>query len=376
MQRIAPLLYTGASAQEARNVLAANPDLVAYLTGLKSSHRSLYRAKLSKVYDQGVVDVLIPLRAKGGARQVKYTGPWELLSAPARTVVAAATGLESLERSVAADWDEKTVTTAADALVQYYLGPDKEGSASSVAMALRGLRAGLATLDVDPEISRASRREDITALHNQKIAKSREERVAAGIEVPAPYARIGDLINRVKAFIATPTSMSAQTAADFLVALSARPGELETLTLGPRGAVKGVLKKRGDPSASFNIVSSIGQDLASDFVAAWQKASPPLRHAAVLGLERLVTSWGLQRRDLRAIGAHLAVKAEVLAGRATNSGQERKIHADALRHKAAPRAQDHYERVNDPLAQLCVQLGELSVEQLDIVKGLVASLQA
>ena len=91
-----------------------------------------------------------------------------------------------------------------------------------------------------------------------------------------------------------------------------------------------------------------------------------------------MSSWGIQRRDLRAIGAHLAVRGVILAGNAYNTVQVDDARRAALRH-AGPNirpAVDRYARVVDPIAQLSAQLAELNMTQLDQVRALVSSFRA
>jgi len=186
----------------------------------------------------------------------------------------------------------------------------------------------------------------------------------------------------VTAFVAGGVDPDAQTAADIMVALTARPGEVASIDVGERGGIRGAtivaLKKRyADNEPVFAVAGALGIPLTVRFVDAWSHSTVRSRNAALRGLPALCASWGLQKRDLRALGASLAVRAEVLAGNVGNDGQARDAHRAALRHGDPGRhrpAAENYARVNDPTAQLCAQLAELSAEDRQRVAALVKDL--
>ena len=226
----------------------------------------------------------------------------------------------------------------------------------------------------DDPIIGATLREEVTKAKHELGAERLAARIDAGIELPAIYATIAALTERARAFVAAPTA-TPQTAADLLVILSARPGEAETLKIGERGAITGMLKKKADDDHVYNLVSAIGLQLATQYLEAWRALPQGDRRTAMVGLTRLCANWGLQRRDLRAIGAALALRHELLEGNVANAAQGRVLHAEALRHAPAKKAaaQVHYERVADPTAKVAADLAELGADDLAEVMALIVA---
>jgi hypothetical protein len=136
-----------------------------------------------------------------------------------------------------------------------------------------------------------------------------------------------------------------------------------------------MLKKKADDDHKYNLVSAVGLQLATQYLEAWRGCPTGDRRTAMTGLTRLCATWGLQRRDLRAIGAALALRHELLEGNVTNSAQGRKLHAEALRHKPAAKAaaQVHYERVADPTSKVAADLAELGADDLAEVMAMIAA---
>jgi hypothetical protein len=353
-------------------MLAEHPHVVQHFVDLNDDKgkidRSRARVAITREYGEEIADRLLPKRKPGRA---SYEGNFALLSAPARKAIVDKLGVEQLE---GLNWTPELTGAAADALVAKFANP------TSAAMALKNLRHGLmGLLGIDPKNAKtdprtgATYREEVTTAHNARAAPRLEARARAGIVVPPPYERIGEIVARARAFVAAPAA-TPQAAADLLVILSARPGEAELLKVGDRGAISGMLKKKPDDENKYNLISVVGLQLAQQYLEAWRALPAGPKRTAMSGLSLLTATWGLQRRDLRAVGAALAVRAEALEGNAGNVGQARAIHAQALRHAPGrARAQEHYERVNDPMAQLCASLGELSVEDLAAVRALVAA---
>jgi hypothetical protein len=359
------------TAAEAEAALAADPTWAQTLQDSKGPARYRLRGLVTLDYSDAVADALLPARPRG--RPVQYDGIWAGIRAPVRASIDASQPPllpVPIIDSVAADWTPKAVDEVARHIAAYYENP------TSAAIGLTGLRAGLTGLGVSPEVQKHSARQDVTARHNAKIAAAREVRVDAGIEAPAPFKRIADLIDRVDAYLGTDANEpSAQNAADLLVAFSARPGEAETIRIGEHGGVEGALKKRG-VNTELPLVTSIGVDRARAFLDRWRAASQASRRVAMRDMRLLVSDWGLQPRDLRAIGAGLAQRAAALDGSAKNDGQAREVHRGALRHVGQITAQDHYTRVNDDLANLFARIAELSPEDIEKVAALVDSLEA
>jgi hypothetical protein len=104
------------------------------------------------------------------------------------------------------------------------------------------LRAGLKRLGVSDAVVRATYRPEITTQANALAEAGRAERCAKGLNVPSQSLRIADLSERVAGYLrggALPPT--GQALADLMVALSARPGEVKTLTVVPGGKVVGAL---------------------------------------------------------------------------------------------------------------------------------------
>ena len=269
-------------------------------------------------------------------------------------------------------WTPENANTAADFIAAKYAG----GLTSQV-LALSGLRKSLLALGVDRAILDWTRRAELTTEFNARNEARRNERIAEGINVPVPYLSIDGLKGRAQAFIdAKDAEVSGQNAADFMVIFSARPGEVNTLDLGPSGGVTGVLKKRGpDNYRVYPIVSSVGMELAEGYIKAWKARPLRARTVAIANARALVAEWipGGQLRDLRAIGAALAVRAQVAAGEVPNVGLQREVHRQALRHEPVRAgAQANYDRVNDPVDQLCEQMRQLSAGDREDLSQLIA----
>jgi hypothetical protein len=265
-----------------------------------------------------------------------------------------------------AQWTAEAAKAAADAIAARH---PNDTTATFNLGKLRGvLRLIYLPAAVPDEVRAATLRPERTAAHNAAGAARLGERIAEGVNAPEPFRRIADVRDRVASFVAGETPPSGQTLADILVSFAARPGEADKLEIGERGAVRGitagVLKKRGkDGEAVYPVVSALGEELAGRLLEAWKRVALRDRLAAKRDLVTLSRGWGIVPRDLRAIGAALAVRAAVLAGDAGNVGQQREALRGALRHKPdRAQAREHYERVNDPMAQICAQFAELSTE--------------
>ena len=363
-----------ATVAEVQEYLAQNPTLKIDFTLIYDNAVRRFRARgtlIKKGYSSDVIDILMPTQKPG--RHVS-TGPFNLISEPVRDAIS--TQLETPIDEI--KWTPEKANTAANVIVAFY------ANVSSTALALAHFRTALgALLNITPAdfktnpIIVETYRAFITEAHNEKAAARFHARIAEGIEVPPPYTSIADLTERARKFIANPMA-TPQTAADLLVILSARPGEAETLTVGDHGYIKGILKKRGiNIHEQYNIVSAIGPDLAEQYLEKWLLLDRSSKRTAMIALTDLAQTWGLQRRDLRAIGAAMAVRAGVLDGQINNVHQSRTVHKAALRHAVNPNkgAQAHYERVNDPLIELAAQIAELKIEDQQQFKDLLERLK-
>jgi hypothetical protein len=371
MNRLLAWASTADSVEELARELATRPAFTAYYREMSRAGRCKLRTRLREAgFDDDQVKVLAPMGESGRPLNSRSRGPFEGLSLPVQGTIADALGLEKFPEA-AEEWsDPETAHRAASAIVLHYTNP------TSATAALTHLRNGLKALLLPQEVVAATYRPRVTEAHNIRAEVRREGRAAEGLHVPPPFIRIADLRARIQGYLqAGPAWVpDGQAAADFLVAFSARPGEASTLDLGERGGVVGALKKRG-AEASYNIVSAIGEEMAQALLAAWKRASAKDRRVAMRDLGALTKTWGVQRRDMRAIGSHLAVRAGVIAGDVSTTVGARDVQQAALRHAPVRRAAvDNYARVVDPLAQLGARLAELSDADLDQVRALVGRL--
>jgi hypothetical protein len=157
------------------------------------------------------------------------------------------------------------------------------------------------------------------------------------------------MIERIDAFIAGENSPTAMTAADLMVALSCRPGEVSTLQIGQHGKVMGVLKKRNeDINKEYNLISAIGLEKATQFLDKWRSFPSEQQRYAMNQLKHFVSSMKIQMRHLRMIGAFLSAKVAQENGEIKNEAQLRNHYIKTLRHNE-PRmaAVDHYLKINN-----------------------------
>lgn len=366
MNRITPHLKPdSATPAKAAEFRKEHPATAAYLDGMLPQNQSrLRKALLAHGYPDSVVVTLVP-PTRARPRDAPE-GPWSLLTAPVRDSIAEALKVGALSTSPTA-WTPAKAHIAADVITAHY---DNIASQTLGLSSLRSaLRAVFAPKDAPQEVIAATLRPDITIARNKKAEEAREARAGAGISLPGPYRTIEALVGRVRDYIASCDDPTAQTAADFLVAFSARPGEAQTLELGARGSVTGMLKKRGN-NDTMPLVSALGRGMAEQFITRWKAEPITARAKAMRDLPALVREWGLQQRDLRAVGANLAVRAAALSGGAINAVQARDVERAALRHAAPARraAADHYARVNDPSVTLSALIAEIGLD--DVIEAL------
>lgn len=225
------------------------------------------------------------------------------------------------------------------------------------------IRAGLAWLNVpDEDIAVMNPiTGPITEERNYSNNKKISDRIMRGLDVPEEFHTVEGVARRVADYLRErPAEPSGQMVADLHIVFAARPGERQTLTIGPSGGVKGVLKKK-NAEEEFELLTVIGEAKARAFLALWKSYSTPKKSVAVKAFANLCQEWGVQQRDMRAIGAHLMVRAATLNGNIGNAGQQRQTTQKALRHGDAPRQPvDHYERVNDTEVRMAAaQISEL-----------------
>jgi hypothetical protein len=371
MIRIAPYMPVPAiaTAAQAAEMMMQYPAVAKYFEAMSRSSKTRTRQRLTAAgYPETVVDIVLPPVGAGAPIQapVAEGSPWLLVSGPARRAIMDALEIEELP-SDATYWTAAVANRAANAIASRH--PENDSTASMYLGRLRGALALVyAPAKLPDDVRNATLRPDITRARNLKGAERLAVRIEAGVEVPEPFKRIADLRARVLAFVSGETPPSGQTLADLLTAFAARPGEADKLELGERGGVKGitagVLKKRGaDGKAVYPLISALGDGLAGRLLTAWKGIAARDRIAAKKELNILTRGWGIVPRDLRAIGAALAVRAEVLEDHGNNAGQQREALRGALRHEPSPaQAREYYERVNDPLAKFYAKFAELTTE--------------
>ena len=299
--------------------------------------------------------------------------PWDGLGRPSLAVISIKLGVEDSLSKCPEWWTSERCSLAAEALVDKYPNP------TSAATMLTKLRIALLKIGVPRECVVLTHRKDLSQFLLREQARARIDSVTAGMNLPEPYLRIRDLKERVEAFINAPaaTPATAQDAADFLVAFSARPGEAILLDLGVRGGVIGMLKKRGADPKEYPIMSAIGSELAEKLIVAWRSRPVASRIAAMNALPALTKTWGRTPKDLRVFGGELAVRAEAIEGRIETAGAAYSVRRQALRHgepeeaetKAKPTS--FYEKVVDPNAQRLAKLKELPARDRDDVMAYI-----
>jgi hypothetical protein len=306
---------------------------------LTSLQRANARKSLVRLgWSVASTDMLIEKKALGRPKVAATDGDlskWAALGAP---LIAALGGEVELPSDPAA-WVADKCRAIAGMIVDYYDNPH------SRSFALNKFHASLRSIGVEPDVADAALRPDVTAEHNRLSAVAQSERIASGIGLPAEYKSLEAVRERVRRFIASDEKPTGQTAADFLVCLAARPGEAETLDIGPGGGLVGALKKKpvpGKEAPEFPIVSLLATADAVALVQKWRNTPVADRRTATMDLVRLTSGWGIQRRDLRAIGAQLAV----LTAEPATAAEGRVIAEKALRHATSrPAAVDYYMRV-------------------------------
>ncbi len=358
--------------QTARKLYAAweaghefDKDQIEALRATSSTVRSRVRGfLLVEGIPKQIVYEMFP-KTTVGAKQ-KMTGAFKL-SRPVKMVVAKSLDLEAMPE-ISDDWTIEKASTAADAIVAYSTNP------SSIAGNLAALRGGLKSLNCLDEVISATLRPEVTIAMNTQCEERRAIRATRGLNVPPPFERISDLTTRVQGYLTQENWVpDGQAAADYLVALSARPGENRTLKLTTDGRISGALKKRGNMGAN-NLVSALGESTAQDLMKLWEDAKQADRAKSMTHLKQLTKKWGIARRDLRAIGSTLAVRAAVLNGTVKNVVEARDVQQAALRHGTPRReAVDNYARVNDDSQVMAATIAELDEEKMGKMKDLLES---
>jgi hypothetical protein len=232
---------------------------------------------------------------------------------------------------------------------------------------LARLRNTLRATGVSQEILEASRLPNITTAHNVLGESARKARAVEGLNPPDVFRSPSLLKARVEGYLKGPRKVTAQMAADFLVAFSARRTEALTLQPGEaEGTVVGVLKKRGEADEAYKLVSCLPQDLLKEFLTFW--VSMPLEERRFVidnDLGKLCDEWGIKRQDLRSIGAWLT------SLDASNVTSQLQAIEESTRHAPAKRASANlnYGIVNErpSLKRLVSELREHPDCELDLL---------
>jgi hypothetical protein len=312
-------------------------------------------------FDPEVVDTVFP---KASGRKAHPKGPWSAVTGGTRRAIEEALGSDVEQFP----WDAGSAMVAAEAVVEHFKNP------SSASSQLSRFRKVLRDLDVPAEVVSATFRPKVTTASNNLAETARAAAAESPITPPDEFQRIADLRERVDGYLrATTPKPSAQMVADLMVSLSARPTEINTLNIGPGGGLLGVLKKRGDVDVEMPIVSAIGSDDAAKFLTLWRGMPKRTAQKAVRDLKALTDSWGINPKDLRAIGSDLAVRMAELSGEAASSGQAREVQVAALRHKAPTKAAavDYYNRVDDGTQGMAAKLAEADPATLQKIQALL-----
>lgn len=261
-------------------------------------------------------------------------------------------------------WSIENCSKSADRIITKWKNP------STAMRHLAGFRNFLREIGKDDEHIKATFRPDVCILANNIGEASRKRRIAKGIEVPDRFL-FGALTDRVHGYLDNQSPCSSDMAADFVVALCCRRTECETLQPVGDGMVVGALKTRSETPIQFKIHSCLPDDLASKFLVYWDSIPITTRKEVMRTLSDVTREWGLQVRDLRAIGAFLASRS------ASNIGNHVESMTDALRHKRTAGQVSSfmpYARVLDPNRDLFSAIEALSPEQIARLKEFVVLL--
>jgi hypothetical protein len=245
---------------------------------------------------------------------------------------------------------------------------------------LRAAIKALAPADAMEGLRNATFMPQTTAAANERMAAARAVLDGAGVAAPDRWT-LPALRARVAAWLEAPRA-TPEALADLMVVLSARPGEVETLEIGDRGGVPkitaGVLKKRVARDA-YPIVSGLGPEAAERVLGAWRNLDAVDRARAARALPAwLVHEVGpdFERRNLRAIGADLAVRAAEQRGEVANDVQAREVQRAALRHEEPPRAQalDHYARLTHATRAVEATLRDMSLAEREQLAAIMRAM--
>lgn len=126
-------------------------------------------------------------------------------------------------------------------------------------------------------------------------------------EIPETFKCTSKIQEMVEKFLQAP-QCTPEALALFLVVFCARKQESHSLDINEAGQVIGTLKRRGQELA-FDLVTCVGQALATAFMRAWRAFPGELITAAIRKLESVCTQLGFANcAMLRLTGAWLTTK--------------------------------------------------------------------
>ena len=310
----------------------------------------------NKGYSEEIIKMLLPLRQVGRPVSREYSEVFPKLHGSGYKDLVEALGATDDEIKDPTWWTCDRVNTATNSVMETYKSPTYKS------VSLSAFRNGLRNLGVPPAIVIASARPAVTAEHIRLQNIRAEQLDAEGVNMPEEFTSVENLEERVRGYIADADFVpSADSAIDFMLALSARPGELTELELGPSGGISGSLKKRGNGDIEFPIQSMIDTDLAKQFVEKWSATPKEIRLDAGRTARKVLKTKGVKTMSMvRKFGAYMAGEVQ----NPKNQAQRYMIEARALRHKITTRpATLHYgARINKPEIDLPAEMDDLIQE--------------
>lgn len=263
-------------------------------------------------------------------------------------------------------WNPSRISSSANAIASEY-----DGHLESIVCNLSKFRNFLSGCGLTRNEYLSSYLPDITAERRALRGETTKARGMKGIGLPEPFEKISDLTDRVEEYLSEDRpEITPNLLADLMVALCLRPGEIYTVFPTSYG-ISGILKKRDRTGESYPIISAIGKDLATRFLELWSNVPFSLKQAADSELDYLLDEWGIKKRDLRAIGCNLAIRASSM-NYPTTMYRNKSVGVSALRHAVPSHSSfDHYSRVVDPYISIAAEIAELDNDKRNQVISIV-----
>lgn len=331
------------------------------LEALSGHHKNRLRDILDKRgYSQEQIELLVP-------RKVSLIRGY--MPKRCDDAIAEALGISGKLPRDRRFWTPARVGAAAKAIAEEY-----EGQLDGAVCNLTKLRKFFKACGMSKREYANSYIRSLTIERNRRREKRTEARGIEGIVLPDEYEKISDLRARVNNYLrGTTPKLNPLMLADLMVTLCARPGEIYTLRTTKNG-VTGVLKKSSERGQSYPIVSALGVDTARRFLDFWNRIPSRAQAEMDEDLEDLVSEWGIQKRDLRAIGCHLAMRANNISTSSATGYSDRMIGVAALRHNPPIKNPvDHYSRVLDDSRSMAAGISELSLRSKQKIRKIIDS---